>query len=262
MESIIKKLVFAFYLTDDGLNSEINRLHFECLSKYCYIFDEIDICIIKDKNLSEKTLHEAEKKFIEFHKGSKIEFKLFDNTPYRESLVFKKEIADCLSENKLVFFAHNKGVTNVLKYDKDTIYTWVAAMYFYSLNFMDEVIDSLYNKKFYSYGSFLTLNNEDERCNKFGWYYVGTFFWINTGKLYAYMKNNNIELPLMNDRFYSEEFLGNIYPSWNLIFTASHENRYLRNAKDYYHQAKEYLSILHENTDDFNKFYNNILENV
>lgn len=259
MESIIKRLVFAFYLTNDNLDCEVNRLHFACLSHYCSIFDEIAVTFIKDKDLKEDILHEAERRFINIHKWSSISFNVVENSPLRESLVFKKEIVDKLSENKLVFFAHNKGVTNVSKYDKDVIYTWVAGMYFYSLNFIDEVIDTLLNKKYFSYGSFLTKNNEGEHCNKYGWYYIGTFFWMNCGKINTYINNVQIKLPSLSDRFYDEEFLGNIYPTWPFIFTASHENKYIIDAKDYYHNAKEYLNTIYQNTDDFNEFYKNIL---
>lgn len=262
MESLIKRLVFSFYLTNENINSEVNRLHLACISHYCSIFDEISVVFVKDDDLREETLHDAERMFIDMHKGKSISFSVVENTPLRESLVFKKEVVDKLNENKLVFFAHNKGTTNVLKYDKDVIYTWITAMYFYSLNFMTEVFDCLLNKKYFSYGPFLTKNNEGEHCNKYGWYYIGTFFWMNCGKINTYINNMQIGLPALSDRFYGEEFLGNIYPTWPFVFTASHNNKFIIDAKDYYHNAKKYLSILYSDTEDFNNFYENILNKI
>lgn len=255
---MIKRLVFSFYLEKEGLDNETNKLHFSCLSRYSHIFDEINITIIKDCNVSDDVLVSAKKKFVELNQHAKITIRIIDNNSFRESIVFKTEVVDKLSDNVLVFFAHNKGVSNIKKYNPDVIYTWIAAMYFYNLEFMPEVIDSLVNRKYYSYGTFLTKNEEPERCNKYGWYYIGTFFWINSGKLYNYIKNQDIEIPKMSDRFYDEEFLGNIYPTWPFIYTASHGNMYLNEADNYYLYAKDYLEMLYPERDDFNEFFKEV----
>lgn len=254
-----KKLVFAFYLSKNYV-SEIVNIHFNCLRAFSHVFDEVEIVFILDREYDRNNLLDAEKRFVEIFCGKPITFKHVDNTQYREALVFQNEVVERLGEGELVFFAHNKGVTNVEKYDKKQIYTWVMAMYFYSLNYMDEVNDALLNKKFMSYGPFLTQNDEPEKPTKHGWYYVGTFFWINSRKVQQYAVNNEITLPLMGDRFYAEEFLANIYPSWPYVTAASHGYRYLRNATNYYEDAADCLTNCYNPAEEgFYDFYEEIL---
>lgn len=253
-----KKLVFAFYL-GKNFKDEIIEIHLKCIERFSNVFDEAEIAFIVDDGYNRADLLYAQERLINAFLGKKITFSFFENGPYRESIVFKELIADRLSSEDLVFFAHSKGMSNVEKYDREQIYVWVSAMYYYSLNFMDEVDRNLLNEKYYSYGPFLTKNNEPEKCNKYGWYYIGTFFWINCKKLWQYMQNNEIPLPKMGDRFYDEEFLGNIIPTWPLVFTSSHETRYLIDCKDYYHNAKEYLMFLHNSDiEGFKEFYNSL----
>lgn len=160
----------------------------------------------------------------------------------------------------MVFFAHNKGTTNILKYPKEEIYTWVIAMYYYNLEFMEEVTNALYNKNYISYGTFLTQNDESEHLTKNGWYYIGTYYWINCVKLKEYMYINNIVMPKMGDRFYAEEFLSNIYGSWPLALAASHNSAYLINCTDYYNHTREYLNWLYPNDEGYNSFYKEITD--
>ncbi len=254
-----RKLVYTFYISTN-FDDEMNSIHFRCLDYFKDAFDEADITFIVDEGYSRENLRIAEEKFVKIFLGKKVSFSFAENTPYRESLVFYSKVATKLSENELVFFAHNKGITNVLKHDREQIYTWVIGMYFYSLNFMDEVQDQLFNKKYYCYGPYLTLRNEREHPNKHGWYYIGTYFWVNCRKLHQYMVNENIALPEMGDRFYAEEFLGNIVPTWPLIFTGSHELRYITTDEDYYTGVKRLTEAIYDTEwDSFNVFYNEIV---
>lgn len=254
-----KKLVFSFYI-NENYNSDINKLHFNCLRHFSSAFDVVDVNLIVEKGVFYDSVLNAQTRFLDIFKGKNISFTFYANNEYRESQVFYDKIATRLSEGGLVFFAHNKGISNVLNYSESEIYTWVAAMYFYSLNYINEVEDQLLNKKFYSYGSFLTKNDEPEKCNKYGWYYIGTFYWLNCGKLYQYMVNNGIELPKLSDRFYSEEFIGNIIPTWPLCFSGSHGFMYLNNCKDFYHDASRYLSYLQKDEiDEYNEYYNKVM---
>lgn len=254
-----RKLVFAFYVNGE-YEDTINNIHFDCIRNYANRFDEADINFILDRDYPENYLLDAQRRFSEIFLGKNISFSMYDNTEYREAVIFRDKIATRLKDEELVFFAHNKGTTNVKKYDRTQIYTWVTAMYFYSLNFMDEVQQQLYNGKYYSYGPFLTKNNEREHANKYGWYYIGTYFWINCRKLYQYMKNEEIDVPEMGDRFYAEEFLGNIIQTWPYIMTGSHQTRYLVDCDNYYEHTTDYLAMLHETEEDgFNEFYERIV---
>ena len=253
-----RKLVFAFYVNSEYYDM-INNIHFGCIERFSNCFDEASINFILDKDYNRDYLLDAEQRFAKIFLGKKISFGIYDNTEYRECLIFRDKVANNLKNEDLVFFAHNKGTTNVKKYNREQIYTWVMAMYYYSLNYMDEVVQQLYNQKYYSYGPFLTKNEEKEKANKYGWYYIGTYFWINCKKLWQYMQNEGIPVPEMGDRFYAEEFLGNIIQTWPYIMAGSHETRYLTNCYDYYNHATEYLSYLHETeTDGFNDFYKEI----
>lgn len=257
-----KKLVFAFYLAKN-YKSEIINIHFLCLKRFSEAFDSAEIVFILDKEYDRDNLLDAQRRFTEIFCGKPLSFSMVDNTPYREALVFQQYVVARMDEEELVFFAHNKGTTNVDKFDKEQIYTWVIAMYFYSLNYMDEVEDSLLNKKFMSYGPFLCQNEEPERITKFGWYYVGTFFWMNTKKIKQHMINNNVPVPLMGDRFYAEEFFANIFPSWPYMLAASHGNRFLKNATNFYYETTQYLPTCYDVWEDnFYAFYEDILNHA
>lgn len=254
-----KKLVFAFYLSPN-YKSDIVDIHFKCLRYFSSAFDSAEIVFIVDSDYDRENLLDAENRFVEIFCGKPISFSMVDNTQYREALVFHEYVATKLDEHELVFFAHNKGVTNVNKYDKTQIYTWVIAMYYYSLKYMGEVEDMLLNKKFLSYGPFLCQNDEPEKITKYGWYYIGTFFWLNGRKVKQHMLNNNIDLPLMSDRFYAEEFPANLFPSWPYIMAGSHECRFLRNATNFYFETTQYLPECYSAEEDgFYDFYKDIL---
>ena len=180
-----RKLVFSFYI-NDNFHDEINEIHFKCLNHFKEAFDLADISFIVDEEYNKEYLREAQDRFLSIFLGKNISFSIVPNNEFRESKVFYDKIATRLKDEDLVFFGHNKGVTNVLKYDRQEIYIWVTGMYYFSLNFMDDVESRLLNEKYYCYGSFLSKNDEPEKCNKNGWYYVGTFFWINGKKLYQY----------------------------------------------------------------------------
>lgn len=254
-----KKLVYAFYVNKD-YGGKITDIHFNCIEQFSACFDEMDINFILDEEYPRDFLLDAEQRFSKIFLGKNVSFTLWPNTGYREALIFYNKVAKRLKDEEMVFFAHNKGVTNIHKYNKEQIYTWVVGMYFYSLNFMDEVQDQLLNKKYYSYGPYLTIRNELEHPNKYGWYYIGTYFWLNGKKLYQYMVNENIPLPEMGDRFYAEEFPGNIIPTWPMVFTGSHGTRYITTDEDYYTAAKNLTNAIYDTANDgFNDFYSKIV---
>ena len=126
-----KKLVFAFYLAKN-YKSEIVNIHFLCLKRFSKAFDSAEIVFILDKEYDRDNLLDAQQRFTEIFCGKPLSFSMVDNTPYREALVFQQYVVARMDEEELVFFAHNKGTTNVDKFDKEQIYTWVIAMYFYS----------------------------------------------------------------------------------------------------------------------------------
>lgn len=250
-----KKLVFYFYLNYENKDSDIYKFHLKCLEHYAHIFDEM-LFVLSVDNIHTDLIHEWEEKLIKLHRKGTISFEVHLNNEFRETDAFKRHVVDNLGEEKLVFFGHGKGITNIENYPAEAIYKWIAGMYFYNLNFMKEVEDALINHKFMSYGSFLTQNKDEQ--TKYDWYYIGTFLWLNSGKIKNYIENNFVNLPSYCDRFYDEEFLANIYESWPAPYAYSHNKAYLRNATDYYHHFDEYLDLIYPEHGDFDNFYNEI----
>ena len=256
-----KKLIYSFYLSRDTYDLKINDIHFRCLDRFKNSFDEVDITFIMDDKADVDILKDAEERFISIFLGKNVSFSIIENNEFRESRVFYDKVATKLSENELVFFAHNKGVSNVKQFDINEIYTWVCGMYYYSLNFMDEVEYKLVGRKYFSYGSFLTINEEPEKYNKHGWYYIGTFFWINCKKIEQYMTMHNIPLPILADRFYDEEFLGNIIQAWPMIMATGHQDKYLKYCYNYYEKSREFIRLLdYDDMEEFERFYSEMTE--
>lgn len=256
--------MFYFYLTEELSDSEIYRFHLYCLNKYAHIFDKMTFILSLNDTNNIELIRKWENKLLRLHTKGTIEFEIHKNDEFKESASFKEHVSDKLGENELVFFGHGKGVTNIEKYSKEQIYMWIAGMYFYNLNFMDEVEESLVNKKYMSYGSFLCKNQEykDFRYTKYQWYYIGTFFWINSGKIKNYITANEIELPLLCERFYDEDFLGNIYDCWPTRNAYSHNGTFLRNAHDFYRYTNDYINMLYDDRSDFDDFLKEINENI
>ena len=104
------------------------------------------------------------------------------------------------------------------------------------------------------------FQNTTKLKNEHEWYYAGTFFWINSKRLLKYMKINKIDLPEYCDRFYDEDFLGNIYPIYldKISLASSYYQRYMfvytPNYPDFISQI-EYLT-----RDEKDKFNNFVLE--
>lgn len=256
-----KKLIYSFFVSRNTFSLKINDIHFRCLHEFRESFDCVDVTFIIDEEDDIELAYTAELHFLNIFYGKNISFSIIQNNEFRESRVFYDKIATKLNENELVFFAHNKGVSNVEKYDTRQIYSWVCGMYYYSLNFMEEVVTKLVEKKFFSFGSFLTKNHEPEKFNKYGWYYIGTFFWINCVKLRNYMNIHGIQVPEMGDRFYDEEFLGNIIDTFPSFMAGCHDDLFLQNCYNYYEHATDYIGLIYDTkADGFDEFYKRMTE--
>lgn len=253
-----KKLVFYFYIKDNNIESEIYRLHLYCLRHYAHVFDEMLFVLSLDDTNDIDLIRKWENVLMGLHTKGTISFEIMKNNTFRETDAFKRHIADRLGEDDLVFFGHGKGLTNMERYDKDNIMKWVVGMYFYNLNFMDEVENELIANKYMSYGAFLSKCGNDDHINKFRWFYCGTFMWINSKALYNFVKGNGIELPKYSDRYYDEEFLGNIYDIWPQATASSHNHMYLLDAFKFYHETDNYISGLYNDRSDFDEFYNKV----
>lgn len=254
-------LRFNFYATWDTLDSEINNIHLKCLEFYKHIFNDVKVCVSIDDTNDKQLIKEVQERFFNVFKGESIQlcFDVQKNEPeYRESLFFKKEVVDKFNTYDLVFFAHNKGMTNVKHFDKNTINIWVVAMYYFNLNFFEDVKRCLLNDIFYTYGTFLTKEMEYESFTKYGYRYLGTFIWFN-GKRISNMYN---EFPKLDSRLYSENFIGNT--NADMRKCASYKGTYIISENNLYYNIKYPLHLLYsdELLNEFYEFYNNIIQKL
>lgn len=206
MQKIKHRLIFSFYLTDDFEDNFANKIHFKMLRYYQDRFDEAIFCINIDNVDDVELIKRFEKKILSIGYIRNVDFKIYENTLYREAYVFKHEIIDSLKElDGLTFFGHNKGYTNG---EHDWLKKWIVGCYFLALNDISDVdnqmIDSIYSERKIFYGSFLVKQNDPIDYGEFQ--YLGTFYWLNGQGLYEYCKKNEIEIPLLTNRSYAEIF--------------------------------------------------------
>jgi len=227
-----KRLVFHFFIAKDWRTNPIYKIHFNCLDYYKECFDEAYFALSLEDPNDIDSLYEVKQKLVDIFRAlDKIEFERVPNTDFCECPTFKSQIAERIGKDDFVFFAHTKGVMNIKEFEKDKVYQWICGLYYFSLNeqkqdkgFLDRIF--INNTHFISYGSFkLQFYLKHKTFNKYEWYYCGTFFWINSKRLSDYIRINETKLPEMSDRFYSENFLGNIYPliENNPVFPGSYE---------------------------------------
>lgn len=224
MERIRKKLVFHFYIGKEGIDTECNQLHFKCLEHYAAnVFNSVVFVIaVDDVDEQKSEILNLENKITDIFKTQELEFKIVNNTYLRDTKTFYDEIATKIKDtDDLILFAHNKGTTNVKKFEKLKILKWVGAMYFSCFHDINEVEISLTENRCVAYGGLLNVITKKVAENfpsitgqlgKNRFLYTGTFFWLNPGLLCQYMENNEIDLPEIKDRWYAENFLANIVP--------------------------------------------------
>lgn len=249
------------------------NIHLYLLKKYSKIFNESIFCISMDNVDDIDTLNKVRKDIINAGYYSNVKILLRNNSIYREGKTFYDEIASKLSEmDGITFFAHSKGFSNVSGktlwgYDisVEAVYKWVTFMYYMCLNDIDLIRNSLYGDNGICYGTFCM--NSTKIKNRNNWFYGGSFFWVNTKKLHNYMYNNNIELPLLCDRTYAEQFLGNIINyDMDLIWTEGLKwHRVISNLYDD-NEIERTISFLIEHNpqkvEEYNKLHNYIIENI
>lgn len=166
---IFKRMVYSFYVTNTVGGIFLNEIHFEMLKKYINIFNEVIFCIIIDDITDISKIKEIEKRVMSFRNGD-IQFKIYENSNYRETEVFYNEIFLKMDElNGLTFYAHSKG-QGVMNDMEETIFFIIAAYYF--------SLENIDNVNYYPfYGSFKMINNSPilTKGLKHMWFYVGTF---------------------------------------------------------------------------------------
>ena len=223
-----KKLVFFIYIGDDTLPKDrvlrngTAQVHFKCLSKYKDLFDEATFYLsCSDSVIDRKDVISAYMEYImELGYTENTAFIVERNTYLRESKAFRKEIAESKdNDGKMVFFAHLRGEA----YDNESMRKWVFSNYYFALENMDEVLFWCggENKAFFGYpltDCRSTKGREWEIIPKFGFYFLGSIFWVNITAMKESMRILETEIPPMFGRFYSENFPASVV-NWERIAT-------------------------------------------
>lgn len=247
--SIFKRMVYAYYHSNNEEINIINNIHLKILERYINIFDEVIFCIIIDDVNDKKNIKEIERKVLVIRNGD-ITFKTYQNGDYRETSVFYNEIFLKMKDlYGLTFFAHSKG-RGVLSDINETI-AFISAVYFFSL----ENIDSIGDYPFY--GSLKMINNSpyNSRGTKYMWFYVGTFFWGDYQRVY---QEKNKCFPNISSRWFDETFTGELYDN---IECGSYANEFI-DATIKPINAYDLIERIHGNNEimgEYLAFYNELI---
>lgn len=212
-----KRMVFAFYLNNKTFENKFNQLHFKLLKRYINIFDEVIFGIIVDKDIDVAVINRFQCLMLSFYHKN-ISFHIYENTEYREALVFYNEIArkmDTLDD--WTFYGHNKHTSNM---NEDELIEWICGLYYFNLEALCKVDGEVTNNVtpinvtgicFYGNPLLIDSNfNIKAVKNKYAYYYAGNFFWGKYQEVDRVLKNYNIPLPKLTNRYYTEMFPGEI----------------------------------------------------
>lgn len=210
-----KVLVYHIYLRDDIDNNLAYKVNLECLKYYKNNFDKVKFIFvmddIKDVELRKKGINWAS----EIGFTGETDFIFRKNTELGEAATVRDYVFNLNdTSNDAIFFAHTKGITQMdEEKKKNSVLMWILIMYFYNLNFSEEVKKCFLGKNCVIpafYGTLLMSAIEREKIPEFipDCHYSGAFYWVN--KPFLQKKNRELELDkyLFNNRFDTEFFPG------------------------------------------------------
>lgn len=212
------KLIFHAYMFNNFMENIAWKTHIACLQHYINIFDEVLFIFAEDKDFTQKVDEYQLIDTLIKNYNKKITFKWAKNTPFREASTFYQEVVENMyKEENCVFFMHSKGVTNVKddKCNEESIINWIIGMYFYSLNFPKDIEGLMFANEKYALGSILLVSDECRNKNHFA--NIGGNLWLNVPFFYQKIKNENINISSLTNRWYVENFLGNYLKLGNII---------------------------------------------
>ena len=216
-----KTLIFHLYCGPDFSTNIANKVHYMCLKKYISIFDEVRFTIAVDDLSNSKLIVDGMHWIMSLGHTGKKSIRVVENTDLFEVDTFKHEFLDQYEHlDGYVFFGHNKGTTNMARdsVTMTSVFRWICGMYFYNLEFMDEV-EGLFSGRMRApevfYGTFLTYFSKERQNiihampnNLSGLEYSGTFYWINMPKYKNSRTMGIIKDVEPDSRFFAEEYPG------------------------------------------------------
>lgn len=256
-----KTLVFRFFVPSEYKENIAIRIHLECLRRYSHIFDSAIFSICFENNDMSRAA-EVEKDIMDCGFVKDVRFVLEENSPFTESIAIKKYILDRLEElDGLVFFGHTKGVTNVrtFSYDVDSKLKWVYSLYFYNLEFIDDVERNLIYCTPYIATFYGALRTTMDECKHF--HYPGTFYWINPKGLYNDVNSGLVTIPKLANRSFGES-LPIIYETSDTCHAVACYGQRWMYWYDLYHGNMDAVIKLFGEYDLFYRKYNEIIEKI
>lgn len=216
-----KTLIYHLYCGDDFIENPANMIHFICLNNVINNFDEVRFVIAVDKLGNFDLIKNAMNWILGLNHFGEKKIRVTRNTDLYEVETFKTEFLERYEElDGMVFFAHNKGTTNI---NRDGIFQmnvarWICGMYYYNFEYLKE-IEGLFTGTLRApevfYGTFLQNFSKERQCqvhampnNTSGLIYSGTFYWINMPKYKNCRKMGIIKDVEADSRFFAEEYPG------------------------------------------------------
>lgn len=229
-----KTLIYHVYLSDDIETNLAYKINAECLKYYINNFDNVKYVIVMDN------LDDLELRIKGINYVSNIKFKgnvdiIFrKNTELGEAATVRDYVVNTNENNEAIFFCHTKGITafksNDEKVNLNSITNWILSMYFYNLNFIDEVIECFQGKKGpieAFYGTLLMVLSLKEKYPIFlpKKHYSGSFYWINKPFINKIKHDFNYDNYVFSNRYDAEFFPGYVFniDGWGKGL-ASHNN--------------------------------------
>lgn len=264
MESIHKRIVFHFYTFEDFKNNRANQLHLKCLKRYSNVFNDAIFVISLDDISNVKLIRETQDAILDCG-FLNIKFIIKKNDSYREAKTFYEEIILKMKDlYGLTFFGHNKGTTNYATHpdNKDDIDAWIVGLYYFNLNFIEEVKNETISNCSCFYGAFLHVNPRQIEDKEVPGGYSGTFYWINCSRLYnkpfieKKFYDREIDIfPPISDRYYAEQY-PTLMCSWDNGWGLSSHGRKVIFTEDLYHNASKALRFLSNSEEEYNEVKN------
>ena len=168
MKELKCRFVYHMWVPDniDDTQKDIINVHVSCIKRYIELFDDIIIVLAYDSN--KDLMNKLKRIFVGLTNDDQtITIKTEKNSLLREASTAYQYVYSLENQyNGLTFFGHSKGLNNVIqeKLDKSkrtspvgnfaNISEWIIAMYYFGLNFKDEMLNTLMNMKCY-YGPLL-----------------------------------------------------------------------------------------------------------
>ena len=207
------RLVYHLYVPSGNFGDHM-KIHFKCLMNYSHLFDEALFVLSMENPYDTKRVIEVEHLILDLGFNNNVTFKVKKTNEYREGQTLKEEVADKIDKlDGLTFFAHSKGNSNKNSIGhQENLEYWITSMYYFNLNYIDYIKNYIFEGFGVAYG-FLKFENFELLENIFHYTFSGSFYWINTQRLKQFLEcfaDDKFHMPYLTDRFYAENFLGNI----------------------------------------------------